>query len=60
MTASRGHALGRAAYEADVADYPHYPDGTPRRTWDQLSEIARWSWERDPTPTTASRGETGA
>jgi hypothetical protein len=37
---------GRAAYEADVAARPLYHDGTARRSWDALSVIARWSWDR--------------
>ena len=44
------HTPGRMAYEEDVRGKPHYHDGTPRRTWEQLSEIARWSWERNPRP----------
>jgi hypothetical protein len=35
---------GRRDYEADVQKRPLYHDGTPRRPWDQLSAIARWSW----------------
>ncbi|WP_306150696.1 hypothetical protein [Roseovarius sp. MMSF_3281] len=38
---------GRKAYEADVARQPNYPDGTPRKTWDQLRAIEQWSWGRD-------------
>ena len=37
---------GRYAYEADIAVRPLYHDGKPRPSWDQLSEIARWSWTR--------------
>lgn len=37
---------GQQAYEADVAAQPVYHDGTPRKTWDRLSPVARWSWER--------------
>lgn len=47
---------GQLAYERDLAKVPLYPAdcgvgfmGTPRPTWDQLSKIARWSWERNPT-----------
>lgn len=39
---------GRAAYEASCAILPRYSDGTPRRSWDELDDIARWSWERPP------------
>lgn len=45
-----GSAAGRAAYEADCRARPLYHDGTPRRRWDQLGEVERWSWERNPTP----------
>lgn len=41
---------GQQAYEQDLAARPRYHDGTPRRTWAQLDDIARWSWERNPTP----------
>lgn len=41
---------GRKAYEADVVARPLYHDGTPRRAWHELSEIARKSWELNPTP----------
>lgn len=37
---------GRELYEADLLDRPTYHDGSPRKTWEQLSEVARWSWER--------------
>lgn len=37
---------GRDAYEADVRRYPTYHDGTPRKTWAQLSDVERWSWTR--------------
>lgn len=37
---------GRADYEADLARRPLYHDGTPRKTWDQLGDLERWSWER--------------
>lgn len=37
---------GRSAYEADVAAHPTYHDGTPRRTWAELSDSARWSWNQ--------------
>lgn len=41
---------GRAAYEASLAARPLYDDGTPRRTWEQLGDVERWSWERAPGP----------
>lgn len=37
---------GQAAYEGDVARKPCYHDGTPRKTWDQLGDVERWSWAR--------------
>lgn len=46
---------GQLAYEEDLRREPFYPsvpgvyEGRPRRTWDQLSEVERWSWERNPT-----------
>ena len=43
-------AAGRLAYEEDCRRHPRYHDGSPRRAWDDLSEHARWSWERNPTP----------
>jgi len=42
-------ASGREAYEHDVANAPLYHNGQPRRKWDDLSEVARWSWNRNPT-----------
>lgn len=39
---------GRAAYEASCAAVPNYHDGTPRKTWQQLGQVERWSWERLP------------
>lgn len=38
--------LAQLAYEADVEKYPRYHDGTPRRTWDHLDKVAKWSWGR--------------
>lgn len=50
MTAPVTNIPGRIAYEADVVARPFYEDGTPRRSWEQLSDVAKWSWERNPTP----------
>ncbi len=36
---------GREAYEADVRKRPNYHDGSPRPRWDQLREVAKYSWE---------------
>jgi hypothetical protein len=41
---------GRAAYEADVRERPNYHDGKPRPSWNALSDIAQWSWEKSPYP----------
>lgn len=41
---------GREAYEEDCRRCPTYPDGTPRKAWDKLPDICRWSWNRNPTP----------
>lgn len=41
-------SAGQLAYERDVARFPRYYDGVSRPTWNRLSEVARWSWERNP------------
>jgi hypothetical protein len=41
---------GQLAYETELRARPRYDDGGQRKTWDQLPEIAKWSWERNPTP----------
>lgn len=46
---------GRQAYEASLTAAPLYHDGTPRKAWDQLSDLERWSWER-PIAIEAARG----
>lgn len=45
-----GASLGQVAYEIDLTRKPTYHDGQPRKTWAQLDEHARWSWNRNPTP----------
>lgn len=40
---------GQVAYEADLAAEPLYNDRTRRKTWNELGELERWSWERNPT-----------
>ncbi len=40
---------GQLDYERDVQQKPLYHTGQPRKTWDELSEITRWSWERRST-----------
>ena len=37
---------GREAYNEDLRKRPVYHDGKPRKTWEQLCPIARYSWER--------------
>lgn len=47
MSTSQNTPLrGREAYEADLRLAPNYHGGAPRPTWEQLSKVARWSWER--------------
>lgn len=41
---------GQKAYEEDCVRRPRYPDGTPRKTWARLGELAQSTWERNPTP----------
>ena len=41
---------GQLDYESDVQRKPLYHDGTPRKAWDQLREIVRWTWERRHVP----------
>jgi hypothetical protein len=47
---------GQRAYEEDCRRKPQYLDGTYRKTWDQLSEAVRGSWESNPTPRECGRG----
>lgn len=44
--------IGKAAYAASLAAAPLYHDGTPRPAWDDLGNVARWSWERPPRTST--------
>lgn len=48
--ATNRERAGRAAYEADVAKTPRYHDGALRRSWDELDDLARASWIKNPTP----------
>lgn len=57
---------GQKAYEADVGRRPRYHTGELRKTWHQLDDIAKWSWERgevDParlaSPGPVSHGSAG-
>jgi hypothetical protein len=40
---------GQLDYERDVQQKPLYHTGHPRKTWAELSELTRWSWERGAT-----------
>jgi hypothetical protein len=35
----------RQAYERDLKERPFYPDGSPRKTWEQLGELERSTWK---------------
>ncbi len=41
---------GREAYEEDVRRKPLYEDGTPRKRWDQLTDLIQRTWEQSPEP----------
>jgi hypothetical protein len=41
---------GKRAYMQDVENMPLYPDGKPRKTWDELPEFAKKSWIKNPYP----------
>lgn len=41
---------GQRAYESELRARPVYHDGKPRKTWAQLGDLERSTWERDPTP----------
>jgi len=43
---------GQLDYEQDVQRKPLYHDGTPRKAWEQLREIVKWTWERRHMPLT--------
>lgn len=43
-------APGEAAYIEDVNRQPNYHDGSPRKSWEQLSEVERSTWVKNPTP----------
>lgn len=44
--AKRREDLARQRYNEDLAKRPNYPDGTPRRQFDELDSVAQWSWGR--------------
>jgi hypothetical protein len=39
---------GQIDYEEDVKRTPTYHDGTPRKQWSEIGDVAQWSWERTP------------
>jgi hypothetical protein len=43
------HTPGQRAYERDLARQPSYHDGKPRPAWSDLWDVAKWSWDRNPT-----------
>ena len=43
-------SAAQVAYENDLLITPNYPDGAARRQWNQLDDVTKWSWERNPTP----------
>jgi len=42
----------KQAYKEDCARCPTYHDGTKRKTWEQLGDIERSTWRKNPTPRT--------
>lgn len=50
MTQDKSKTAGQLAYEADCAVTPYYSTGQRRKRWAELADVARWSWERNPTP----------
>lgn len=45
--AMRIQSKSRRAYEADVEKRPTYQNGDRRKSWDELSSVAQWSWGRE-------------
>lgn len=42
---------GKQAYEEDLRRCPIYPHtGKPRPRWDELSDVVKCSWNKNPTP----------
>lgn len=41
---------GQIAFENDVAMMPTYDDGSARHKWSEIGDMARLSWERNPSP----------
>jgi len=46
---------GQQAYERDLILMPAYHDGGKRKSWNQLGELERWTWERNPTTSDEER-----
>lgn len=44
-TDDEAKSQGQLDYEARIAIEPTYPDGRPRRSWDELSDRVKASWE---------------
>lgn len=42
----------REAYREDCQRRPLYPCGTPRKQWEELAEIVKDTWRKDPWPRT--------
>ncbi len=47
---ARFQTPGQIAYETELLARPSYDDGSPRNTWDQLDDLTRSTWEKNPTP----------
>jgi hypothetical protein len=45
-----GRTAGQIAYEEDCNRRPHYDGGEMRPRWADLDEVAKSSWEKNPTP----------
>ena len=43
---------GQIAYETELLQVPVYLDGTPRKSWDELPDYSKKTWEDNPTPRT--------
>lgn len=42
-------SAAKAAYEEDCRRRPLYDDGAPRKSWQELGDVAQQSWYRNPT-----------
>ncbi|MGP1715574.1 MAG: hypothetical protein ACTS9Y_00210 [Methylophilus sp.] len=50
MQAEQTKTPGQQAYEKDVRIIPLYPDGQHRKTWGELDDGIKRSWEINPKP----------